>query len=139
MPGGNGIHVLGRQGTGLHVVCIQPGFCIVILTPSSSFFAALAANPVSRHLIWDSFKQRYDELVKRLEGSFMLTRLVEYSIRLLASQKDYDDVRSFFQGKDTKKYVNGLEQGLDNVRANVFWVNKDRENVKKWLVESQYL
>lgn len=104
-----------------------------------SYFASLAANPVSRHMVWENVQEKFDELVRRFEGSFALTRLVEYSVRSLTTQKDADAVRAFFADKDTKRFNTGLEQGLDSVRASAFWLSQDRSDVQAWLQSAGYL
>ena len=103
------------------------------------FFAALSANPAGRRLIWEATKTRYDDLVKRFAGNFSLSRLIEYSFSSFSSQKDAEDVKSFFATKDTAKFSMGLSQGLDAVQANARWLERDSEDVRQWLSQNGYL
>ncbi|KAN0060302.1 Aminopeptidase 2 mitochondrial [Thecaphora frezii] len=103
------------------------------------FFAALSANPKGRRLIWEATKARFDELSKRFAGNFSLSRLIEWSFSSFSSEQDAKDVEQFFAGKDVAKFSMGLSQGLDAVRANARWVERDGEDVKAWLQQNQYL
>lgn len=103
------------------------------------FFIGLASNRASRRLIWSVTRSRFAELQRRFAGNFSLSRLVEYSFSSLSSESDAKEVQAFFEGKDTSKFVMGLQQGLDAVRANGKWVQRDAEDVKSWLREMGYL
>lgn len=103
------------------------------------YFSSLSANSKSRRLVWESTKEHYDELVKRFAGNFTLSRLIEYSFNKFTSQSDYDEIKQFFNLKDNRKYQSGLDQGLDAVRANVFWLQQDSQDVQSWLKQQNYL
>ncbi|EPQ29163.1 uncharacterized protein PFL1_03450 [Pseudozyma flocculosa PF-1] len=103
------------------------------------FFSALSANPKGRRAMWESTKAKYDELSRRFAGNFSLSRLIESSFNALSTNEDADDVERFFKGKDVSKFSMGLSQGLDAVRANARWVQRDAEDVKAWLRDNQYL
>ncbi|PWN37044.1 putative AAP1-alanine/arginine aminopeptidase [Meira miltonrushii] len=103
------------------------------------YYAALSANPASRRLILQSLQDRLEELTKRFTGGLMFVRMVEYATRSFTTQEDYDSIRKFFSTKNTKQFSTGLEQGLDAVRANAYWLKKDAEDVRSWLQANGYL
>ncbi|KAK0521743.1 Aminopeptidase 2 mitochondrial [Tilletia horrida] len=103
------------------------------------FFAGLAGNRVGRRLLWAETKARYDQLAKVFEGNFSLSRLIEYSFSSLTTKADLEDVQAFFKDKDVAKYSMGLQQGLDSVRANSQWLERDAADVEAWLKGNGYL
>lgn len=90
-------------------------------------------------MLWQTTKEHYDELLRRFSGNFTLSRLLEYSFSSFASQKDYDDVVAFFADKDRSKYAMAYSQGLDNVKMQASWLERNRDDVKSFLVKEGYL
>ncbi|KDN42604.1 putative AAP1-alanine/arginine aminopeptidase [Tilletiaria anomala UBC 951] len=103
------------------------------------YFRGLSARPVTRRLLWEATKKRFDELVERFSGNFALGRLVELSFGSFSSDKDVADVEAFFKGRDTRKYSMALSQGLEGVRARAAWLARDRDDVSGWLRKNGYL
>ncbi|KAL9931881.1 hypothetical protein V8E36_009196 [Tilletia maclaganii] len=103
------------------------------------FFAGLSGNRVSRRMLWTETKARYEQLFKAFEGNYSLSRLVEYSFSSLTTKADLEDVQAFFKDKDVAKYSMGLQQGLDSVRANSQWLERDAPDVEAWLKSNGYL
>ncbi len=103
------------------------------------YFRGMSARLATRRALWNSTKERYAELAKRFSGNFALTRLIESSFGMLASEKDAQEVEAFFKDKETKKFAMGLSQGLEGVRARAAWLERGREDVKAWLSQEGYL
>ena len=103
------------------------------------YFRGMSARLATRRPLWADLKQRYDVLAERFSGNFALSRLIECSFGMLASDKDAQEVEAFFKTKDTKKFNMGLSQGLEGVRARAAWLERDREDVKQWLQSHGYL
>ena len=70
---------------------------------------------------------------------FSLGRIIQYSISSFSSPEDLSQIESFFAKYDNDKYKSGLEQGLDEVRANIGWVKRSTEDVRQWLSANGYL
>lgn len=70
---------------------------------------------------------------------FSLGRIIQYSISSFSSPEDLTQIETFFAKYDNDKYKSGLEQGLDEVRANIGWVKRSTEDVRQWLSANGYL
>lgn len=89
--------------------------------------------------------------------SFSLANIIKFSFSSLASDKDLKDVEAFFADKSTNKvrsagprtlgteadycsqFAMALSQGLDSVRANARWQQRDAADVEDWLRAQGYL
>lgn len=48
--------------------------------------------------------------------------MLKHTFNPLASEKDYEETKAFFQGKNTSKYKMALEQALDTIKSRAAWV-----------------
>lgn len=103
------------------------------------FFAALSNNIKSRRLLWETVKMRFDDLVKSFEGNFSLANLVKSTIGPFSTEEDAEDIKAFFEKRDTSKFSMSLAQGLDAVHAQARWLQRDRQDVEAYLHSSGYL
>ncbi|PWN20753.1 putative AAP1-alanine/arginine aminopeptidase [Microstroma glucosiphilum] len=101
--------------------------------------AGLSMNPLSRRRLFEEMTTRYEEILKRFEGNFSLGRIFQYSLSGFTTKKDLEAVEAFFKDKDTGKYSSSLKQGLDSVRANTAWLERDAADVEAWLKANNYL
>ena len=69
----------------------------------------------------------------------MLSVLVKSTVSSFTTEADAQAVEAFFRDKDTKSFDKALQQGLDAVRANAKWLERDSGDVEQWLREHQYL
>ncbi|KAG8777819.1 Aminopeptidase 2 mitochondrial [Serendipita sp. 397] len=97
------------------------------------FFIGLNSNRSSRRQLFAFFKENFDTIYKRFEGTFGLGNLIKVSLRDFSTQGDLDDAIAFFKDKDTVKYSMPLEQSLDGIRANMKWLNQSNSDVIDWL------
>lgn len=49
------------------------------------------------------------------------------------------DVEKFFEGKDQKGFNRNLAQSIDAIRSKIGWLERDKEDVEKWLRDEKYL
>ncbi|KAK2460553.1 hypothetical protein APHAL10511_007023 [Amanita phalloides] len=97
------------------------------------FFRGLATNFKTRRALAVFFKDEYNALYKRFESNFMLSHLVSLAFGSLSTQKDYDDVKVFFEGRDTSKYNLSLAQAEDGIRARAGLVERSTDELWEWL------
>ncbi|KAE8215690.1 hypothetical protein CF327_g1094 [Tilletia walkeri] len=102
-------------------------------------FAGLADNPISRRVWWETVKKHFEEVYKVLEASVSFSRIVESCITRFTRKEDLDDVEAFFKDKETSKYSMGLQQGLDSIRSNSRWLQRDSDDVAEWLRSHDFL
>lgn len=103
------------------------------------FFISLARNTASRRVLWETVKARFDELTKAFEGNFSLASLIKASISMFSQEADAQDVERFFAERNTSKFSMSLAQGLDSVRAQAQWLQRDAADVESWLRSHGYL
>jgi len=104
-----------------------------------SFFVGFAANPSSRRQIWAFLQDHLDVLTKKLDGGFLLGDLVQVSFDSLTSFEDGKTVEEFFKEKDTSKFAQLIAQGLDAIRSKATWLERSRDEVRKWLETNGYV
>ncbi|KAK4704663.1 hypothetical protein P7C70_g1541, partial [Phenoliferia sp. Uapishka_3] len=103
------------------------------------FLMGLAANPLSRRLVWQFVQGSWGGLEAKLQGSTALGKLVQVSFESFSSESDADAVEAFFQEKDTTTFDQPLQQGIETVRAKARWLTRDQEDVEGWLRENNFL
>ncbi|KAE8270416.1 hypothetical protein A4X09_0g1910 [Tilletia walkeri] len=102
-------------------------------------FAGLADNPISRRVWWETVMKHFEDVYKVLEASVSFSRIVESCITRFTRKEDLDDVEAFFKDKETSKYSMGLQQGLDSIRSNSRWLQRDSDDVAEWLRSHDFL
>lgn len=86
--------------------------------------------------LWAWLQDNWDDMSKRLPPGFsLLGSLMFISTSAFTSMESRDQVKKFFSGRSTKGFNQNLAQSLDIISCKAKWVNRDREVVKKYLVE----
>ncbi|GJE97967.1 M1 family metallopeptidase [Phanerochaete sordida] len=96
-------------------------------------FAGLQENFAGRHFLVRKFEENYDALYNRLIDNFGMQILIRYTFNGLASEKDHDDAKAFFEGKDTSKYSMALAQALDTIKSRAAWIQRSSNDLREWL------
>ena len=100
---------------------------------------SLAANPKARDTFWAYIKQNWELVSKKLGGNpVVLDRFLKLSLSKFVSYEFEKDMRTFFEGKDTKGYDRGLVQVSDGVKANAAYKEREQELVLEWLKAHGY-
>ncbi|KAF8311309.1 hypothetical protein DL93DRAFT_2229778 [Clavulina sp. PMI_390] len=95
----------------------------------------LSSNTFTRRKMAQYFYDNYDSIIKRYEGTFSITYIVEYTFRNFTTEKDAEEIAEFFKGKDNSKYNLALSQALDNIKANSKWLNRSQGDIESWLAK----
>ncbi|ORY74296.1 hypothetical protein BCR35DRAFT_281272 [Leucosporidium creatinivorum] len=103
------------------------------------FLHGLAANPLSRRLVWQFVAGAWPMLEMQFQGSFHLGKIAQFSFQSLSTEEDAAQVEAFFADKETSQFIQPLQQGLDTVRAKARWLNRAAEDVKQWLEKNEFL
>ncbi|CZT42721.1 probable aminopeptidase 2 [Rhynchosporium secalis] len=94
----------------------------------------LRSHPAGIEALYNWMTENWDELARRLPaGLSMLGSMVAICTSSFSSQKDIDRVTKFFSDKSTKGFDQSLAQSLDSIKAKAAWLERDREDVKKWV------
>ena len=89
--------------------------------------------------LWESMKDNWDVLVKRLPpGLSMLGSVVTLCTSSFTHKDQMADVEQFFAGRSTKGFNQTLAQSLDSIRSKTNWVSRDAKDVRDWLESSGY-
>ncbi|KIY51112.1 hypothetical protein FISHEDRAFT_71404 [Fistulina hepatica ATCC 64428] len=97
------------------------------------FLTGFTLNPKNRRPLVEFFKSNYDTLYKRFEGNFQLGRLVQISFDKLSTEQDYNETKTFFEGKDTSKYNLPLAQTLDDIKSKSVFISRSTVELQVWL------
>ena len=89
--------------------------------------------------LWAWTKANWDELSKRLPpGLSMLGSVLQISVSGFTSMEYVEEVKDYFSSKSTKGFDQGLAQALDTVTSKAKWINRDRDQIKKYLKDHDY-
>lgn len=90
--------------------------------------------------LWGYVKENWDDIYKRFPPSgMMLGAIITISTSGFTRPEQLKDVESFFDGKDKTGYDRTLEQSKDSIRSKISWVERDQEDLIKWLKEREYV
>ncbi|KAK6587385.1 hypothetical protein PZA11_000675 [Diplocarpon coronariae] len=100
--------------------------------------SALRTHAAGIEALYGWMTENWDELARRLPaGLSMLGSMVSICTSSFSSQADMDRITKFFEDKSTKGFDQSLAQSLDSIKAKSAWLQRDREDVKKWVESYQ--
>ena len=102
---------------------------------------ALANNSKVRPEVWHFIRDNWDSKVHpTLSGNLVvLERFLRFSLNKFADEGVADEVKQFFEGKDTRGYNKGLEVIDDTIRSYAGYKKRDESVVREWLSANGYL
>jgi len=103
---------------------------------SVTIICAVSANvstKASAEIAWNFIKDNWDTIFKRYSSGFLLTRLVKSSTEIFSTSEDAEDVEKFFKEHPAPAAQRSLQQGLESIRINTAWLERDRDSVKTFL------
>ncbi|KAJ5032783.1 uncharacterized protein L3040_009375 [Drepanopeziza brunnea f. sp. 'multigermtubi'] len=96
--------------------------------------SALRTHPAGIEALFNWMTENWEEIARKLPaGLSMLGSMVSICTSSFSSQADYERVEKFFATKNTKGFEMSLAQSLDAIKAKSQWLERDREDVKKWV------
>ena len=94
----------------------------------------VASNRHGRELAWQFLKDNWDEFDRRYgEGGFALMRLVGIS-SLFTTEEKRQEVIEFFDAHPVPAADRTIRQGLERMEINIAWLDRNREELDRWLV-----
>ena len=95
---------------------------------------SVASNRQGRELAWQFLKDNWDEFDRRYgEGGFAIMRLVSIS-SLFTTEEKQQEVEEFFAANPVPSAERTIRQGLERMAINIAWMDKNREDLARWLV-----
>lgn len=98
-----------------------------------AFFAGLSANTASRRRLWVATATHFDRLARRFTRNFSFKNIIRASMQRFTSEEDAADIEAFFAERDTSTYDMSLAQGLETIRAQAAWLQRERLRLHAWL------
>ena len=101
--------------------------------------SGLRAHKEGIEALWQWATEHWEILVKKLPpGLSMLGSLVQICTSSFTHKDQLEAVQKFYKERSTKGFDQSLSQALDSIRAKENWLERDSEDVKKWLEENKY-
>ncbi|KAL1666450.1 hypothetical protein GGF50DRAFT_125608 [Schizophyllum commune] len=97
------------------------------------FFHGLRENSLVRRSLAGKVKADYDEIYERLEDNFSFDSIITFPFEVLSTEKDYEDTKAFFTGKDVSKFDLSLAQASDSIKARHTYIARSIDDLKAWL------
>lgn len=89
--------------------------------------------------LWSWFTANWDGIYQLLPpGLSMLGSVVTIASSGFTKENQKEEVRSFFEDKNTKGFDSNLAQSLDMITAKANWATRDASKIKEWLKEGKY-
>ncbi|KAL7295649.1 hypothetical protein TKK_0011007 [Trichogramma kaykai] len=100
-----------------------------------SVIAAVAKNSEGKLLAWRHLKAHWP-LIQGLFGNGSLTMggLIDVVTRDFFTEYDYHEVKEFFKDIDVGSGKRILEQSLEQIKFNMYWVEKNADTIDEWLI-----
>ncbi|KAI9894381.1 MAG: Aminopeptidase 2 mitochondrial [Vezdaea aestivalis] len=99
--------------------------------------SALRTHAAGIEALFAWMQTNWDFLYKRLPpGLSMLGSVVQICTSSFTHYDQLEQVQKFFDGRSTKGFDQGLAQSKDSIKAKAAWLDRDREDVAKWLEDS---
>ncbi|KAF2002971.1 hypothetical protein P154DRAFT_520334 [Amniculicola lignicola CBS 123094] len=101
---------------------------------------ALSSNSKVRIEVWNFIRENWDSKVHpTLSGNLVvLERFLRFGLNKFADDKVADDIKKFFEGKDTRGYNKGLDVIDDTIRSHAKYRARDEKVVAEWLKTNKY-
>ncbi|XP_022253122.1 puromycin-sensitive aminopeptidase-like [Limulus polyphemus] len=96
-----------------------------------------AMTKAGRELAWQFFKEKKDELQKRYEGGFLISRLVKYVTENFATEEKAQEIGEFFSKNPFPGTERTIQQSLETIRLNEKWLSRDADAIKTYLTSRQ--
>lgn len=101
--------------------------------------SALRSHPAGIDALYSWMTENWDEIAKRLPaGLSMLGSMVTICTSSFTSKAQRDRVEKYFEEKSTKGFERSLAQSLESIQAKDAWLNRDRDDVAKWVKDNAY-
>ena len=99
-----------------------------------SLIVYVANSVYGRDPAWLFLRENWDELIERYGGGgFAIDGLIQGAVRNFGSQSKYDEVKTFFDEHMIDSIRGPASHGLETIRSNMQWLEKNEAKVIEWL------
>ncbi|KAL0619707.1 Aminopeptidase N [Plecturocebus cupreus] len=107
---------------------------------ATSTIISIANNVIGQTLVWDFVQSNWKKLFNDYGGgSFSFSNLIQGVTRRFSSEYELQQLEQFKKNNEDVGFGSGtraLEQALEKTRANIKWVNENKEAVLQWFTEN---
>ncbi|XP_033222097.1 puromycin-sensitive aminopeptidase-like isoform X2 [Belonocnema kinseyi] len=96
-------------------------------------FSSITTHYKGRFLVWKFFKDNWNLFLERYQGGVLLSKLVKCVTEKFVFEDKAREIEEFFENKPKDSIERAILQGVESVRLNSSWLNRDREAIKKFL------
>ncbi len=102
--------------------------------------SSVGQNPWGRSLAWEFVKRNWQAIMDRYHngGLFLIGRIIEGTTTAFTTLDKFQDVKGFFKTHKVPGAKRTIKQSLEMIRLNITVLNRDREDIKKWLEANDY-
>lgn len=86
-----------------------------------------------RFLVWEFFKKNWKLFSERYNGSYLFPNLVKYVTEHFSTEDMAREVEEFFENKSKASIERAILQGVECIRLNSAWLNRDKEAMRIFL------
>eukprot|EP01095_Lingulamoeba_sp_RSL-Kostka_P011748 TRINITY_DN4557_c0_g1_i2.p1 TRINITY_DN4557_c0_g1~~TRINITY_DN4557_c0_g1_i2.p1 ORF type:complete len:672 (+),score=285.29 TRINITY_DN4557_c0_g1_i2:90-2105(+) len=90
---------------------------------------SVANNPKGSELAWQFLQDNWDKLYNLYQGGFLLSRLISGIISQFSTEEKALEIEAFFVEHPCPAGKRSISQGLETVRSNAQWINRDLDSV----------
>lgn len=99
----------------------------------------MRAHRLGVEKLWSWFTNNWDAIYNLLPpGLSMLGSVVTLASSGFTQESQKQEVKKFFETKNTKGFDSNLAQSLDMITAKANWASRDSAKIKSWLKENTY-
>ncbi|XP_051165800.1 puromycin-sensitive aminopeptidase [Leptopilina boulardi] len=86
-----------------------------------------------RMLAWEFLKEKWDILLDRYKGSYLLTRLVKSITENFVTNEKAEEIEQFFDKQQKTAVERTVQQSVESIRLNAAWLTRDMEKIQEFL------
>ncbi|XP_075413562.1 aminopeptidase N [Tenrec ecaudatus] len=107
---------------------------------ATSTISSIASNVIGQDLVWNFVRSNWKKLFEDYGGgSFSFSNLIQAVTRRFSTEYELQQLEQFKKDNMDTGFGSGtraLEQALEKTRANIKWVNQNKEAVYKWFTDN---
>lgn len=88
-----------------------------------------------RFLVWEFFKKNWNLFSERYNASYLFPNLVKFVTEHFATEEKAREVEEFFENKSKAGIERAILQGVECIRLNSAWLNRDKEAIRNFFNE----
>ncbi|KAJ5218687.1 uncharacterized protein N7498_000786 [Penicillium cinerascens] len=94
----------------------------------------LGTHPNGIAALWHWITENWSIIKRRLSsGLLILSTVISLCTKGLTTEEQRRNVEEFFEKSKTKGFNNALRNSLDEIQIKIRWIERDAEDVQKWL------